>query len=306
MSVTGHLDTYNHVVVVTENLEECNKAWAELFGYEPPEIFDTKQYFDWVDYNLYKTLYRGKNWHGDMTQCVVFQKQYLLELKQPGTEDCLREFYEAHGQGIPYFGIVEGSNRNAFVNRMVQDYGCDLVHDQKYPGRGDWCLLDTEKLLGCRLCVKEDGYVNDPKPPMMDDFHEMTIVVPDINVASENWKSVFGIDSIKVEKITDEYIYQKQKKRMEIKAAEITDGVFPIHLIEQEEQCLLQTVSRRQCSGIHHVSLKMDELQKNEFLKNAKEKLNVQVLEEYDLFGEHYIILDSLKTLGTFLGIICK
>lgn len=299
MESFGHLNHYHHSIIVTDDVRKSTKAWATLFDFREPEIMDpTDSKFD-LDLSQFVSRYRNQEWMIDMKQSVLYQEGALLELKQPGTADFQREFLEENGNGMPYFGIVENENFLPFKNRLIQEFHCDLVHDQKYPFPGSWCLLDTRKLLGIAICLKDDGFVGHVEPPVLPAFSEISIVVPNLDDALKNWESMFHVTFSAKESIFTNCYFYGNPSHMKFQMADLS-GVLPfkLRLIEPHTEGIFQDYLNTHGQGIHHLCFSESKQKTNLLIRRAVSELPLSIMAEYSIGDKHYTILDSSDLLG--------
>ena len=238
MRVYGRLDTYNHLVLTARNPEAAVKNWADAFGFDAPGILDTTPYFLRLDMERCPSFYRGQPWHCEFKQAVFQEPNQFFEIDGAGRQDGFSEFLDRHGNGMYYFGILAGEQRDALVARLVDEFKRTVILDQKFPG-GDWCVLDTEDLLGCDLCIKSVTCVENKDHICVPDFTDMALLVPDLDKALSYWRQIFNVQNI-------------LEKPVEIegnicRAVKISDGLFPVYLLETSSCSLLN--HHRQAHG---------------------------------------------------------
>ena len=306
MNCSADLNNFNNMGIVTADVQTAAEAWARIFEFKLPHIVDASKGWPGMDksgiLDTYPTLYRGNKWtDGGIKQYNVVQKKYAFEVKEPGKHDAQREFLDAFGNGVCYLAYEAKENRNQLVQHLISDYGCEMLHYMKYqePYRGDWCTMDTLDLLGVVLVIKADGYSEYRTFPLMDDFREFTVVVPDLKKAVRNWGDVFAIPYPKIRTIETEVEYKGEKSVRTVKAAEITEGAYIIHLVEAGEQGPFADFgASRAPGGVFHVSMEMEPEEQADMIEKFRSVIGKGILCEFDLFGRHYRVFDSLDILG--------
>lgn len=305
MAVTLNLQKYHHLVIITKDPWLAVQRWADIFKFEAPVVNDvgpgSREFFD-----EYPSLFRGKPWHSDFKQSVFRQPSFFFEINGIGdTADCFTEFEDTHGNGICYFGFAAEEKRDSFISRVNYEYEVPTIVEQYFPG-GDWSVIGTEKLLGCNLCVKKEVSGSHSFDPMMPDFTEASILVPDLINAVKYWEELFDVKDIA---LTDKYVearFRDSAVKIRIKAAELEGGPFPLHLIQsglREEQGPFTEYYKRHGNGIWNISMPEPPEGIDTFSDRMRDDFGYSIYAEYPLFGKVYTVFDTVDELGTNITI---
>ncbi len=284
MQVYGRLDTYNHLVLVARKPEEAVRHWADAFGFDAPPVLDTTPYFKELDMERVPSYYRGQPWHCEFKQAVFQQPEQFFEIDGAGSRDGFSEFLDRHGDGMMYFGILAGAQRDALVDRLVREMGRTVILDQKFPG-GDWCVLDTEALLGCDLCVKSVTCVENKDHIAVNDFTDMALLVPDLSQALSWWRQIFNVEMVE----EGDFEFGGNTCRV----ARISDGLFPVYLIETAA-CQPLEQHRQAHGGLFFLGMKAEETLWN----NVKARTQAQAV-RFTFFGTSFECLFTIDQLAT-------
>ena len=89
-----------HVAIVVEDIEVTTKAYAELFGLEPPK----------VKIGTTPLKYMGKPSEGKAKMAFINLDNIMLEFFEPvGGPSAWHDYLDNHGEGVHHFGFwVEG------------------------------------------------------------------------------------------------------------------------------------------------------------------------------------------------------
>ncbi len=318
MKNKAHLQTINHFSLVVLDTALFKDSWEKAFGFKIPSMSgsgDSKQDKEAM-LKLFKLLkhmptYKGgpmpmgKSYKKDAPFVPPIYQPHnrMIEVKAAGSMPSATDTYDKFGNSIQYFGIVEGNNRDPFLNDLKENYGCEILEEMFYdPLPGDFCIVETEKQLGFNLCVKADGALNGAVNVIMQDTAECTIVTEDIEEAVETWTDIFEIKKPEIKRIKDEIIYQGNEVNAEYKVARIDEAPFTIYLAEDNNNGPFSAFSKKNKYGIQHVCFDMND-KCEEFKRHMKDVLDIDVLTEYDLEDKHYILFDSVDKMGACIGI---
>jgi hypothetical protein len=293
MNTKVNLSKYHHLVVLAKEPQKAVDMWAKAFQFEAPALYDTGPVYKQFLSDKFPSLYRGKYWKSDFKQAVFNQQSFFFEIDGTGDqEDCFTEFEKEHGNGICYFGVLAGTKRDDFVDCLNKELGCETIIDQKFPG-GDWSVIETEKVLGCNLCVKKESGGDHTENSKLVDFSEISILVPDVEKAVEGWKYIFEIESTEI-KVVESNVFS-------YKAAEMVGGPFLFHLIEPEKEEPFTDYVKEHGYGIFAVTVPVENVEEQK--AHMGEACGFKLLLDIELFGKHYAIYDTVDVMGTNVAI---
>lgn len=301
MPVSVPLTKYHHIVIVAQNAAEAVRLWSRVFDFEAPKLNDLAHFFKMFNDPQYPSLLRGKHWDSDFKQAVFNQHSFFFEIDEPGTGDNFAEFVSKHQNGVAYIGLIAGEDRDAFLERLQDEYGCETVVEQYFPG-GDWSVNYAEKVLGIDLCVKKlpggDHTVN----PVMPDFAGLTIVVDDLEEKLDGWRALLGAEKIRKMSGTTVMSGRGADREVYVKAAEISDGLFPIYLVEAGEEGPFAEHYRTHGSGVFHITVPAD----GGLGAKAQSRLRGEgftQLVRYELFGRTFTVYDTVDKMGANISL---
>lgn len=223
-------------------------------------------------------------------------------MKSAGAMPSGTAFYEKFGNGIQYMGIVEGENRDPFLDALRKKYGCKKLEEMFYdPLPGNFCIVETEPVLGFNLCVKQDGALNGAVKVILPDTAECTVVVSDIEESVRIWSDIFEIQKPKIVTIREKAMFRGQEIYADFRAAKISETPFTLYLVENSNAGPFAEFARENGYGIHHSTFDMGTACES-FAAHMEEALDIDILTEYDLGGAHYIVFDSIKKMGAYIA----
>lgn len=304
MKTKLNLNMYHHLVVLAKDTQKAVDTWAEVFHFEAPPLYslgDVYGKFLKEHINEYPSLYRGNVWMSDFKQAVFNEHSFFFEIDGTGEEsDCFTEFEKEHGNGICYLGFLAGAKRDDFVSELNNSLDCATIVDQKFPG-GDWSVMETNPVLGCNLCIKKEPGGDHTENPKIVDFSEVSILVENLDKAVSGWKEVFEIETVTCSTIQTEAVYKGEQISISCKAAELTGGPFPIHLIEAKEEGPFADYVKEHGYCIFAVAVPVADQEKEK--KHIEDECGFQQLLNMELFGKKYCIYDTVNTMGTNIAI---
>jgi hypothetical protein len=310
----GHLQSFNHFNFVAGDTLLFKKSWEEAFNIDVPEIFpitNKKGELVWPPEMQKPLTYKGKklelediNVKSSPSVPPIYQpKNRMIEVKGPGSLPTVNKTYMKFGNCIQYFGIVEGNNKKNFLADLKDEYGCEILEEMYFsPLPGDFCFVETESLLGFNLCVKEDGALNGLVKTVLPSTTECTIITPNIEKSVRDWENIFDIKDPKINQIKVKYRFQNKHKIGNLKIARIDETPFTLFLVEDKNSGPFSEFSKKYIYGIHHISFDMGD-RCIKFVNHMKTKLNIDVLEEYDIEGIHYYLFDSTQKMGGYIAV---
>lgn len=305
MKNKAHLATINHFSCVVLNAAKCHKAWEKAFNVQIPAMMAPQEDMPEDLLSLFNNAptYRGgpwpepKNYGVDQPLLAPFYQpgQKMIEVKAAGCMPSLTAFYDRFGAGIQYFGIVEGDNRDPFLDELKEHYGVEKLEEMFYdPMPGDFCVAETENLLGFNICVKQDGALNGLIEESIPATVEAAIVIPSLEKAVHNWTEIFDIQEPEIQTITE--------TEFSFRYARVDGAPFVLHLVEGTSASPFADFAEKNGFGIHHITFQTDE-DSAVFIRRMKKELDIDVLTEYDLEGRHYIVFDSAEVMGANIAI---
>lgn len=173
--------------------------------------------------------------------------------------------------------------------------------EQYFPG-GDWSVNYTEKLLGIDLCVKKLPGGDHTDHPVMPDFAGLTVLVDALDEKLAAWKEIFGAKKIKsrIEKMTVNYLGADCE--VTVKAAEISDGLLPVDLIEAGKNGPFADYFRAHGSGVFQISIPSSD----DYRKKTAAALEAEGMDEllrYELFGKRYTVYNTVDRMGANIAL---
>lgn len=302
MAVKVPLTKYHHIVIVAQEAAEAVRLWSKVFGFDAPKLNDLGPVFQMFHDPQYPSLLRGKRWDSDFKQAVFNQHSYFFEIDEPGTKDNFTDFVEKHGNGVAYIGLIAGEDRDAFLERLQGEYGCETVVEQYFPG-GDWSVNYAEKLLGIDLCVKKLPGGDHTDNPVMPDFAGLTIVVDDLDQKLAAWGDILGAEKVKRITETLKTVCRGSECEVTVNAAKVEDGLLPIYLVEAGESGPFADYFKAHGSGVFQISIPAEgEFQRKAEAALADEKLTELVT--YKLFGRSYRVYDTVDRMGANVALV--
>ena len=316
MKAKGHLETYNHFSLVAKDTALCLDAWEKAFNVKIPGMTETPEEMPDNLMELFerKPTYRGKPWpaaqEGAEAQPLLapfYQPgRKMIEVKAPGSIPSMTDFYERFGNGIQYFGIVEGDNRDPFIDALKESYGVEKLEEMFYdPLPGDFCIVETEPLIGFNLCVKQDGALNGKVEESIPATVEAMVIVPNIDQAVETWVDLFDIEKPEIQTIVEKTVIRGQETMSCFCAARIKEMPFPLYLVQSGPVSPFAEFAQKNGYGIHHITFDVKE-DPAVFTQRMQNELQIGILAEYDLEGAHYILFDSAEKMGAVIGILFR
>lgn len=310
----GHLDTFNHFSIVTRDAGLFRQCWETAFNVRIPEIIEPKEGQEKIDLSklfTYAPTYRGGPWPAGknygVTQVSVpplYQPhERMIEVKAAGTMPSGINFYEHGGNGVQYLGIVEGDNRDPFLKELKEKYDCEKLEEMFYdPLPGDFCIVDTQQVLGTQLCVKKDGALNGRVEVILPETAEAAILVDDLDTAVRNWTDIFAIPTPKIQQAEETCLVREKAVQTSFRYARIEGAPFELYLIESKGPGPFETFVKRKGHGIHHIAFDLGK-ETSAFTDRMKNQLEIDVLAEYHLDGKLYTVFDSAEKMGTAIAV---
>ena len=313
MKHKGHLQTYNHFSLVVRDAAACHKAWEKAFGVEIPAMMAPAEEMPEDLLSIFDNAptFRGGPWPApkyygaEQPLLAPFYQPGLrmIEVKAAGTMPSLTEFYDRFGAGIQYFGIVEGDNRDPFLDELKDAYGVEKLEEMYYdPLPGDFCVAETEQLLGFNLCVKEDGAINGQIVESIPETAEAAVVVPSLEGAVKNWTDIFDIKTPEIHSVSEKGILHGEETVFTFRYARIDEMPFPLYLVESGAVSPFSEFAAKNGFGIHHITFRTEE-ENASFATRMKQGNGIDILTEYDLEGTHYTVFDSAEIMGARIAV---
>lgn len=309
----GHLQTFNHFSIVALDAGLFRRSWETAFDFKIPEIVeqsDSAQEVDLSHFFTHAPSYRGGAWPAPTSFGVeqvgvppIYQPdERMIEVKAAGTMQSGTDFYRRYGNGIQYLGIVEGDNRDPFLDELSEKYGCEKLEEMFYdPLPGDFCIVETEPQLGFNLCVKQDGALNGRVEVILPPTAEAAVVTEDLDASVKLWSDIFDIQAPKIETVKETCTLRGQKTQAQFRFARIDETPFPLYLVESGSTGPFAEFAGKAGHGIHHIAFDLGD-QRGAFMARMKELLGIEILAEYDLDGAHYTLYDSVEKMGAIMG----
>lgn len=120
---------------IVKDIEKTNKAFANFFGMDAPEIAWTGEFKDTQQH------YKGKPVGSRAKQSFFEMKNIELELIEPDEEPSIwRDHLESHGEGIHHIAFVVDNVKQTVSNLDNLDFS--LIQEGEYEG-GRYAYVDT-------------------------------------------------------------------------------------------------------------------------------------------------------------------